>query len=72
MGSTGVIYRLLGELEIGEDGRLVGLPTGPTLILLAVLLVNANRTMSKSDLIRAAWGRGCPRLRSRAPTRRCG
>jgi DNA-binding SARP family transcriptional activator/tetratricopeptide (TPR) repeat protein len=56
MGSTGVIYRLLGELEIGEDGRLVDLPTGPTLLLLAVLLLNANRTMSKHDLIRAAWG----------------
>jgi DNA-binding SARP family transcriptional activator/tetratricopeptide (TPR) repeat protein len=56
MGSTGVIYRLLGELEIGENGRLVDLPTGPTLLLLAVLLVNANRTMSKHDLIRAAWG----------------
>lgn len=51
-----MIYRLLGELEIGQDGRLVDLPTGPTLILLAVLLVNANRTMSKHDLIRAAWG----------------
>jgi DNA-binding SARP family transcriptional activator/tetratricopeptide (TPR) repeat protein len=51
-----VIYRLLGELEIGEDGRLLHLPGGPTLIMLAALLVNANRRMSKTELIRAAWG----------------
>jgi DNA-binding SARP family transcriptional activator/tetratricopeptide (TPR) repeat protein len=51
-----VIYRLLGELEIGEGGRLLHLPGGPTLIVLAALLVNANRRMSKTELIRAAWG----------------
>lgn len=51
-----VIYRLLGELEIGEDGRLLHLPSGPTLIVLAALLVNANRRMSKTELIRVAWG----------------
>ena len=51
-----MIYRLLGELEIGEDGRLLDLPGGPTLIVLAALLVNANRRMSKTELIRAAWG----------------
>ena len=56
MGSTGVIYRLLGELEVGQDGRLVDLPAGPTLVVLAALLVNANRRMSKTELIRAAWG----------------
>jgi DNA-binding SARP family transcriptional activator/tetratricopeptide (TPR) repeat protein len=51
-----VSYRLLGELEVGPDGGLLDLPGGPTLIVLAVLLVNANRTMSKTELIRAAWG----------------
>ncbi len=51
-----MIYRLLGELEIGPDGRLLDLPGGPTLIMLAALLVNANRRMSKTELIRAAWG----------------
>lgn len=52
----GVIYRLLGEFEIGSDEVLLELPGGPTLILLAVLLINANRRISKSALIRAAWG----------------
>ncbi len=51
-----MIYRLLGELEIGEGSRLLHLPGGPTLIVLAALLVNANRRMSKTELIRAAWG----------------
>ena len=51
-----MIYRLLGELEIGEGSRLLHLPGGPTLVVLAALLVNANRRMSKTELIRAAWG----------------
>jgi len=52
-----VIYSLLGELEIGRDGQLIELPGGPTLIVLAALLVSANRRVSKIDLIRAAWGK---------------
>ena len=51
-----MIYRLLGELEIGEGSRLLHLPGGPTLVVLAALLVNANRRMSKTELIRVAWG----------------
>lgn len=51
-----MIYRLLGELEIGEGGRLLRLPGGFTLVLLAALVVNANRPVSARELIRAAWG----------------
>jgi DNA-binding SARP family transcriptional activator/tetratricopeptide (TPR) repeat protein len=51
-----VIYTLLGELEIGQGGRLITLPAGPTLIMLAALLVNPNRRISKIELIRAGWG----------------
>jgi DNA-binding SARP family transcriptional activator/tetratricopeptide (TPR) repeat protein len=51
-----MIYRLLGELQIGRDGRLLRLPGGPTLLLLAALLLGVNRKMSKTELIRAAWG----------------
>jgi DNA-binding SARP family transcriptional activator/tetratricopeptide (TPR) repeat protein len=51
-----VIYRLLGELEIGPDGRLLDLPGGSALIVLAVLLANPNQRISKTELIRAAWG----------------
>jgi DNA-binding SARP family transcriptional activator/tetratricopeptide (TPR) repeat protein len=51
-----MIYRLLGELQIGRDERLLRLPGGPTLLLLAALLLGVNRKMSKTELIRAAWG----------------
>jgi DNA-binding SARP family transcriptional activator/tetratricopeptide (TPR) repeat protein len=53
-----VIYGLLGDLEVHRDGKLVELPGGPTLMLLAGLLINANRRMSKADLMRVAWGGG--------------
>jgi DNA-binding SARP family transcriptional activator/tetratricopeptide (TPR) repeat protein len=51
-----VIYRMLGELEIGQEGQLLRLPGGPSLILIAALLIGVNRKMSKTDLIRAMWG----------------
>jgi DNA-binding SARP family transcriptional activator/tetratricopeptide (TPR) repeat protein/DNA-binding Xre family transcriptional regulator len=52
---AGMPYALLGDLEIGWRGEAVKLPAGPTLIVLAALLINANRRVSKADLIRAAW-----------------
>lgn len=51
-----MIYRVLGELEIGGDGGLLELPAGPSLVVLAALLVNVNRRISKTELLRAAWG----------------
>ena len=51
-----MIYRLLGELEVGQEGSPVELPVGPTLAMLTALLINANRRISKSALIRVAWG----------------
>lgn len=53
-----MIYGLLGDLEVHQDGKLVELPGGPTLMLLAGLLINANRRMSKADLMRVAWDGG--------------
>ena len=50
------VYSLLGDLKISQHGDEIKLPVGPTLIVLATLLINANRRMSKADLIRAAWG----------------
>ena len=51
-----MIYRLLGELQVGPDGQLLRLPGGPPLLLLAALLLDVNTKMSKTELIRAAWG----------------
>jgi tetratricopeptide (TPR) repeat protein/DNA-binding SARP family transcriptional activator len=52
-----MIYRLLGELEVGQEGRSIELPAGITLIVLADLLMHANKRVSKLDLIRTAWGK---------------
>lgn len=51
-----MIYRLLGDLTIGDDQRLIELPAGLTLMVLTALLVNVNRRLSKSTLIRVVWG----------------
>jgi len=52
-----VIYRLLGDLEIsGDDGRSLTLPTGKALAVLAALLINPNRLVTKAYLLKAAWG----------------
>jgi len=50
------MYRILGELAIGGDGRRLELPGGHRLVILAVLLINANHRVSSSELKRAAWG----------------
>lgn len=51
-----MIYALLGELEFRHEGRPLALPTGHTLTLFTALLLNANRQVSKEDLLRAVWG----------------
>jgi DNA-binding SARP family transcriptional activator/tetratricopeptide (TPR) repeat protein len=51
-----VIFGVLGELEVWKDRRLVNLRGAATMNLLAALLINANLRISKTDLIRAAWG----------------
>ena len=50
-----MIYELLGELEVLGDGGPIDLPGGHALAVLAGLLVNVNRRVSKADLIRVAW-----------------
>jgi DNA-binding SARP family transcriptional activator/tetratricopeptide (TPR) repeat protein len=52
-----MIYGILGNLEIRTpDGRLVELPGGHHLSVLAALLMRANRQLSTSELLRAGWG----------------
>jgi DNA-binding SARP family transcriptional activator len=49
-----MIFRILGQLAVG-DGR-AALPTGHQLTVLAVLLINPNRRVSRAELMRWAWG----------------
>jgi class 3 adenylate cyclase len=52
-------FRVLGELEVVDDGRVVALKGKPR-ALLGVLLVNANEVVSSERLIDALWGESAP------------
>jgi DNA-binding SARP family transcriptional activator/pimeloyl-ACP methyl ester carboxylesterase len=53
-------FRVLGPLEVrGEDGE-VRLRTGKEPALLALLLVNANRTVALDGIVDALWGEDVP------------
>jgi len=52
-----VIYRLLGPVRVEPDDHPpLKLPGGVSRTVLAVLLFNANKPMTKHQLIKAAWG----------------
>src|SRR5207248_5908243 len=49
-------FRVLGPLEIADDGRPVALGSGRQPLLLACLLLHANEVVSRDRLIDALWG----------------
>ena len=49
-------FRVLGPLEVVEDGRLIALGAGRQSMLLACLLLRANEVVSRDHLIDALWG----------------
>jgi DNA-binding SARP family transcriptional activator len=51
-----VEFRLLGDIEARVGGRSVALGYARLRCLLAVLLVEANRTVSVDDLVERVWG----------------
>ena len=54
-------YQLLGPLEvIGEDGQTVALAGEKERVLLAVLVLGANRAVSADRLVDALWGEDPP------------
>lgn len=63
-------YRLLGPLEVeGEDASPLALGTRERVVL-ATLLLSANRAVRASRLIDALWGRSTPgQRRERAKSR---
>jgi DNA-binding SARP family transcriptional activator/tetratricopeptide (TPR) repeat protein len=76
-----VRFRILGPLEIVEDGRLVDVPAARDRVLLATLLLEPNRVVPVTRLVEAIWGASAPttaraqlhtcvsRLRRRLPDR---
>jgi YVTN family beta-propeller protein len=53
-------YRILGQLELREGDKTVSLPQGRLRVLLAVLLLRANESVSSDKLIDALWGEAPP------------
>ena len=53
-------FRLLGPLEVRENGRAIELGAAKQRALLAVLLLNANRVVSTDTLIESLWGERAP------------
>jgi predicted ATPase/DNA-binding SARP family transcriptional activator len=53
-------FRILGSLEIGDDGGSLPLRGGKHRTLLAVLLLHANETLSADTIIDRLWGERPP------------
>src|SRR5262249_43961772 len=53
-------FRILGPLEVEEDGRLLKLGGAKQRALLAILLLHANEVVSRDRLIDALWGGEAP------------
>jgi class 3 adenylate cyclase len=53
-------FRILGPLEVADDGRLLSLGGAKQRALLAVLLLHADQVVSADRLIDALWGEEAP------------
>src|SRR6266540_6611303 len=53
-------FRILGPLEVRDGDREVRLRAGKERALLALLLVNANRTLSIDRIVDELWGEDVP------------
>ena len=53
-------FRVLGPLEVVEDGRALGLGSGRQLALVAVLLLHANEAVSVDRIVDELWGEAPP------------
>ncbi len=49
-------FRLLGPVEVEEEGRLFALGSAKQRALLAILLLHANEVVSRDRLIDELWG----------------
>jgi DNA-binding SARP family transcriptional activator len=59
-------FRILGPLEVRDDGQAVELGAGKPRAVLAVLLLNANRVVSSDTLIESLWGERPPATATKA------
>jgi DNA-binding SARP family transcriptional activator len=66
LASDGVEFRILGPLEVIEQGRPLTLGRGRQRTLLALLLTRANEIVSADRLIHELWGAQPPRTAANA------
>jgi DNA-binding SARP family transcriptional activator len=59
-------FRVLGPLEVVEDGRRLAIQTGRQRALLALLVINANRAVSADRIIDELWGDDGPESGAKA------
>src|SRR6478672_1854609 len=57
---SGVQFRVLGMLDVLDDGRHLNIGGGTPRRILGVLLSQANRVVSADSLIEAVWGDNPP------------
>jgi DNA-binding SARP family transcriptional activator len=53
-------FRILGPLDVRDGDREIRLRAGKERALLALLLVNANRTLAVDGIVDALWGDDVP------------
>jgi len=53
-------FRILGPLEVVDEGRILSLGSGRQLALVALLLLHANETVSVDRLVDELWGESPP------------
>jgi YVTN family beta-propeller protein len=53
-------FRILGPLEIADNGRVLQLGTGRQLALVALLLVHRNEVVSGDRIVEQLWGESSP------------
>ena len=58
--ATGVQFGLLGPLIVRLDGETVPVAPGKQRVLLATLLLSANRVVAVDELAEALWGTAPP------------
>ena len=59
-------FRVLGPLEVVEDGRPLVMPSGRQRALLAFLLIHANRIVAAERIVDELWGDGGPESGAKA------
>jgi DNA-binding SARP family transcriptional activator len=58
-------FRILGSLEVHDNGRAIALPGSKPRALLALLLLHANETLTADRLIDELWGESPPAAASK-------